>query len=463
MRSVSLDGAHPRASGRASRLTRRLRLAVSAVALALVLDTPRVRALDLDGVDGLNTETIATRERLRVWDNVKRYGAETVNERDRNFAKPEGVRAGNYLIFPEVGAAVTFDDNIFSHDIDKVSDWRSEVTGGIKFQSQLPRHVLDFSLDGKIVNYLDNPDQDYANVRAKAEGALHFDHAHTLSASVLSALEHEERNDPSLPASRQTSTAEGPIEVFHNRAAVGITRDVGRLYGTLSATVESWDYSDVAAIDGRTLDQDERDTERYSSQLKFGYRFSPGYTFVGKLRTLRDENTGSLTTDRDAWGYEAMAGLAFETNPLLRWRILGGYGVRDYHQSSLANLTTTLLEADVQWLPTQRLTIYGTLSRQISEAAEIDASGVVQSSARIRAEYEIYHNLVLTGGLEVREDEFQGIDRGDSIYAARAGLDYYFTKNWLFTFGYEHQVRDSSDDSLDMHRNRFMIGAKLRF
>jgi hypothetical protein len=40
---------------------------------------------------------------------------------------------------------------------------------------------------------------------------------------------------------------------------------------------------------------------------------------------------------------------------------------------------------------------------------------------------------------------------------------YYFTKNWLFTFGYEHQVRDSTDDTLDMHRNRFMIGAKLRF
>ena len=441
-----------------AQLARKLRLAVSALAIGAVLGMPRARALDLDGVDGLNTETIASRDRLRVWDNIKRYGVETVNERDRSYVKPEGLRAGNYLIYPSVGAAVVFDDNIFTNDREKVSDWRSETTGGVKFESQLPRHVLDFSLDGKVVNYLDHTEQDYANVRAKAQGALHFDSANTLSASVLSALEHEERDDPSYPL-----TAIGPVPVFHNRAAVGITHDVGRLYGTLSATAESWNFSNVEAVGGTTLNEEARDTKIYSTQLKYGYRFSPGFEFVGKLRALKDENRGDTFNDRDSWGYEAMAGIAFETNPLLRWRILGGYGVRDFEQAGLASLATSLLDAEVQWLPTQRLTIYGSLSRQILEAADISGSGIVQSGAKIRAEYEIYHNLILNGGLEVRQDAYQGFDRSDDVYAARIGLDYYFTKNWLFTFGVEHQVRDSSDDSLDMHRNRFMVGAKLRF
>jgi hypothetical protein len=448
----------------------RLRLAVSAIAISIVLGAPRSRALDLDGVDGLNTDTIASRERLRVWDNIKKYGAEAVNERDRIYVKPEGVRMGNYLVFPEAGATVVFDDNIFTRDFEKRSDWRSELNGGIKFQSQLPRHVLDFSLDGKVVSYAENSDQDYANFRARADGALHFDHAHTLSASVLSAIEHEERDDPTYPLAPDgtplltlSTAARGPIEVHHNRAAVGITRDVGRLYGTLSSTIESWDFQDTVRVDGSHLEQDLRDTTVYSSQVKFGYRFSPGYTFVGKVRGLRDENKGNFALDRDAWGFEAMAGLAFETNPLLRWRILGGYGVRDFEKAGLATLTTTLMEGDVQWLPTQRLTVYGNVVRQILEAADAISSGVVQTSAKLRAEYEIYHNLVMSGAIEVRQDDFQGIARQDDIYAVRAGLDYYYTKNWLFTFGYEHQVRDSSDDSLDMHRNRFMFGAKLRF
>ena len=56
-----------------------------------------------------------------------------------------------------------------------------------------------------------------------------------------------------------------------------------------------------------------------------------------------------------------------------------------------------------------------------------------------------------------------GLNRSDQIWDVGVGLDYYLTKNWLFTFGVEHQVRDSTSDSLDMHRNKVMIGAKLRF
>ena len=47
--------------------------------------------------------------------------------------------------------------------------------------------------------------------------------------------------------------------------------------------------------------------------------------------------------DSDTWGYEALAGLAFETNPLLKWRILGGFGVRDYDQANSANIATIFI------------------------------------------------------------------------------------------------------------------------
>lgn len=436
----------------------RLRLAASAFAVSFTLSVPRASSLDLDNADGLNTQTIASRERMREWRRGGDDNVETVAGRGRSFAKPDGVRAGNYLVFPEVGAAVVFDDNIFARDTDKRSDIRSELTAGVKFQSDLPRHVLDFSLDGKIVDYAEHSDQNYANIRARLEGAVHFDHAHTLSASVLSAIEHEERTDATFPL-----TARGPVEVFHNRAAVGITRDVGRLYGTLSSTVESWDFKDATAINGSNIDLDARDTVRYATQLRFGYRFSPGFEFVGKVRGLRDENRDDAFSDGDAWGYEVLAGLAFETNPLLRWRILGGLGVRDYLAADISDVTTSLLEADIQWLPTQRLTIYAALKREIIEATGATLGGVVQSSAKLRADYEVYHNIILYGGLELRRDDFNENTREDNIYSFKTGIDYYFTNNWLLTFGYERQVRDSSEDQLDMHRNRFMIGAKLRF
>ncbi|MGQ0457103.1 MAG: outer membrane beta-barrel protein [Hyphomicrobium sp.] len=438
----------------------RLMLAASACALGVVLTPTRLCALDLDlnGVQGLNTETVASRDRLKVWDNVEQYGASTVANTNRSEFAPEGVRVGNYFVLPTIGAAVIYDDNIFAIDDDKRSDIRTEVTPGIRFKSNLPRHVLDFSLDGRIVSYAENSDQDYANYRAKVEGALHFDHAHTLSLSVASVLKHEERDDPLF-----SLQADEPIPVLENRVSVGITRDVGRLYGTLGASYDYRNYYDVDALDGSTLDQDSRDTGTISSQLKIGYRFSPGFNVVGKFKTLRAENRGGPTGDRDSWGYEAVAGLAFETNPLLKWRILGGYGVRDFEDSGLDDLATSLINADVQWLPTQRLTVYASLYRQIEESLDLDATSVVQTGGKVRADYEIYHNLVLSGTLELRQDDFGGVDRSDDVVLGRVALDYYFSKNWLFTLGYEHQVRDSNVDSLDMHRNRYMVGAKLRF
>jgi hypothetical protein len=432
----------------------RLRIAVSAIALGMAIAAPGALAGDLDiqSVDSLDTSTIASRQRLETWDVSSKAGT------DNSFAKPDGIRMGNYQISPDAGAIVVYNDNIFGRDSDKQSDWQTETTGNVNFKSDLPRHVLDFSLDGKIVNYLEHTDQDYANIRAKAQGALHFDNATTLSASLLSALEHEERGGPTYPLA-----AKEPVSIFHNRVSAGITRDVGRLYGTISSAAESWDYNDVQAYNGTTLDRDARDTKIYSGQIRAGYRISPGFDFVTKLRSYRQENAGTPKLDRDAWGYEAMAGLAFETNPMLRWHIMGGYSVRDFDQAKVSNFATALLEADVQWLPTQRLSVFAAVSQQILEETDNTSSAIVQTGGRLTARYEIYHNLTLTGGGELSQEDYQGINRTDIVYSARTGLEYLLSKNWLFTFGYEHQVRDSSDDSNDMHRNRVMLGAKLRF
>jgi polysaccharide biosynthesis protein VpsM len=434
--------------------------AATALALGVVAVAPTADALDLDlkGVDGINTETVASRDRLKVWDNIERYGANTVTNIDRRDVSPDGLHSGNYLIFPSIGAAVVFDDNIFALNADKRADFRSEITPSIQFKSQLPRHVLDFSMDGKIVTYAENPDQDYENYRAKVDGALHFDHAHTVSASVSSVLNHEERDDPLFSFS-----AAEPIPVYQNRIAAGITRDVGRLYGTWSASAEHRDYHDVQALDGSRLDQDVRDASTFSTGLKLGYRYSPGYELITKFRATKIDNRGDGLIDRDSLGFEAVAGLAFETNPLLRWRLLGGYGVRDYENGMFDDIATSLVQADVQWLPTPRLTVYASVYRQLEDALDLSSAGILQTGGKSRFEYELYHSVVLTGGVEFRQDEFKGTDRLDEVYVARLGLDYFYTKNWLFTFGYEHQVRDSSDDSLDMDRNRFTIGAKLRF
>lgn len=416
----------------------------------------RASAQELDVNDGLISETIASRDRLKTYDNIKKYGAERIVDRER--AEPEGLRAGNYLIFPSIGAAVVFDNNIFASGVDRQSDIRSELTPTLTFKSQFPRHVLDLSLGGRIVNYLEHSDQDYASGFADLKGALHFDAAHTLSASLLGALEHEERQD-----STASQFAAGPVPVWHDRASVGITRDVGRLYGTLSGAYETWSFQNVAATTGGTLDQSFRDTDVYSGQLRAGYRISPGFDAVARGRVLRVLNEGDGRVSRTATGYELVAGLAMETSPLLRWQLVGGWGWRDFDQTNLSDLQSMLAEGQMQWLVSQRLTFYATLGRTISDQVAANGGGLVESKAEARLEYELWHNLVLSLAGVAALEEFKGVSRTDHVYSGKAGVEYWANKNWLFTFAYEHQVRDSSDDAFAMSRDKVSIGAKLRF
>lgn len=425
---------------------------------AFALST-RSYALDL-GNEGLGRDdTIAYGESLRHWDNIKRYGAERVIDRDRKLYLPDGVRAGSYMLYPSLGTTVVFDDNIYATNKNRTSDMRFEIVPVVRARSNLPRHILDFAVGAKQTEYVKHSELNTTDVRFAMDGALHFDNAHTLALSVLSALDHEDRAAPDAPRNAIEKTA-----VFHNRVIAGIKRDAGRMYASFSAGVERWDFQDVKARNGSVIDQDIRDTQIVSAQAMLGYRYSPGYEIQAKVRTLRQSNYGATTLDYSANGYEAIAGVAAEISPLLRWRLLGGYGLRDYESNRLKSAGNVILESEIQWLPTQLMTAYLSARRAYAEGIEGDSpGGRLDNSIALRVEYEVLRNLVFTLGGEYRESEFFGERRRDQLMIGRAGLDYYHTKNWLFSVAYEHQTQSSNIEEDNMKRNRVWLSTKLRF
>jgi hypothetical protein len=219
----------------------------------------------------------------------------------------------------------------------------------------------------------------------------------------------------------------------------------------------------VRSTTGGTFDQDMRDTEAMKAELKVGYRFSPGYDWISKLRVIRTENDGTGALDSDSMGWEALAGISFETNPLLRWRLLGGYGFRDYDSAAFDSTATTLIQGEVQWLITERMTLYGTISREITDTVDTAGDSQIETKLNGRMEYEIYHNIFANLQLDYTQGEYQKTDRTDHTYGAKIGLDWYYTKNILFNLSYENQMRDSNVDAVDMSRNQFWVGAKIGF
>ncbi|HRD76950.1 MAG TPA: outer membrane beta-barrel protein [Hyphomicrobiaceae bacterium] len=428
---------------------------------ALVPGASAVRAFDVNPDPDRIDQTIAFRERLKDYDSIKLYGAERVSDRTRTAYQPDGIRVGNLLIFPSIATAMTYDDNIHASAGPRIADMRFDVTPSIRVRSSLPRHALDLSLGGRIVTYAENEELNHADFHVKAASAFHFDHAHTLSVSMVSELLHLDRLDPTSPVSGRL-----PVSTWHSRASVGFTRDVGRLYGTVAVSADLWDNQDRILSSGAILDQDARDQRIFEGQVRLGYRISPGFELLGRFRGIRYLTPGDGARDWDGAGYELAVGLAMETSPLLRWRLLGGYGIRDFDQRGMAAFQTGLIEGEVQWLPTELMTVTASVSRAMVQTlgdGAGDNGGRVDSAVIARIQYEVWRNLVLTVGGELRDYDYIGSDRNDRSASGRVGLEYLLNKQWKLSLGYEHQRRWSNLEEFNLTRNLFTFGAKLSF
>ena len=176
---------------------------------------------------------------------------------------PDGVRGGNFTFFPSIGTTTVFDDNIFFTSKDRVSDIRFEIIPVVRAKSDFSRHILDFTVAAKQIEYLNHTELNSTDAKFAVDGALHFDNAHTLSVSMLSAFEHEDRAAPDAPKNAGERTP-----VFHNRIVAGLKRDAGRVWASFSTSLERWDFQDVKARNGTTIDQDNRDTQIASAQAQ---------------------------------------------------------------------------------------------------------------------------------------------------------------------------------------------------
>ena len=132
---------------------RRRNAACAAALLALACGAGLAQAQDLGNEVGGRDITFGAAEGLRTWDNIKMYGAERVEDRDRRAYKPDGLRIGNFLVFPTAGVSAQYDDNIYGAPRNAVSDIITQYEAGARILTNLPRHSFDFAFGGRFTHY----------------------------------------------------------------------------------------------------------------------------------------------------------------------------------------------------------------------------------------------------------------------------------------------------------------------
>ncbi|HET6522264.1 MAG TPA: outer membrane beta-barrel protein, partial [Geminicoccaceae bacterium] len=344
-----------------------------------------------------------------------------VQDRPRPELDPLGIRAGGFLIFPEVTVAGSYNDNIFATPDDEIDDLITLVSPEISVQSQFSRHAINLNTGADLGFYLDENDENFQDYFVGVNGRLDVLREAAFTGGARYSHEHEDRGDPD-----DVGGAE-PTEFDRFGADLGYQQTFNRLNFRVLGTAERLDFDDVPAAGGVTIDNDDRDRNEYNALLRVGYAVSPRLRFFTEGRySIVDysEDLPGVDFNRDSDGYEVRAGADIDLTAVLFGEVFAGYRWVDYDADVFDDSDGFSLGAGLTWNVTQLTTIELAARRDVEETTEAGASGRFTTVAEVEVHHELLRNLLLNGLVGYRNDDYEGIDRTDDTFTFGVGATY---------------------------------------
>jgi hypothetical protein len=386
--------------------------------------------------------------------------------RDRNIAagdripteyEPRGLRWGAFDVAPSLNVDLNSNDNIYYSDVDQQSDTYVVLTPQVRISSDWGRHQLTALVRGSSTSYSDHDSENTSTFEASVAGRLDV-HGHSnLFGDVDFSKNYEPRYDPSNDA----SLAE-PVEYDTKRADAGFVAEGNRLRFTGSVGLTDYDYKSALNGDGVLINQDSRDYKNFVYMGRADYALSPDTAFyVVYTGNNRDYDQKSLT-DKSSDGYDAAVGASFDLTNLVRGEVQVGYLKQEYDNYGEVNGASFL--ANVDYYPTQLVTVTASASRSVQETWLLQASGYTESTVDVGVKYELLRTLLLSGSVGYSTDDFNGITREDKVTRLNLGAKYLVNRNVVLRAGYTYRKNDSTGlYAVPYTDNAFSVSLSLQY
>jgi hypothetical protein len=306
------------------------------------------------------------------------------------------------------------------------------------------------------VDFKDHKNLNFTNGLLRADWRLDLTAADSIGGSFQTQLSHDDNFLPIEP-----DVAAAAVPVWTNRAALGYMHDAGRIAFATGVDYQRTNLYDVPTYDGSISDESKGDNDSIGMFGLVNYRFSPGYRAFGAARAARQTALHARASYSNSTAYKSEVGLAYEIDPLLKFRLSGGYDYVKFDTPEQYDFGTWIFKAGLDWLPTRRLTINLDASRQLQRTVIGADFGHLSDTVQGRLQYDIYHNILGKMDITLQRNQFIGSTRVDNVFSAGASLDYLFNENLALTLGVEHTERASSDPKYTFDDNRFMATLKL--
>lgn len=401
---------------------------------------------------------------------------QSVYEKYRPDFSAPGARTGSFLFYPTIEGSVKYDSNIYKaragvtqSNAGEIDDFIFQIKPGFNLTSDWNQNAFSFYADADIAKYGDNSGEDYEDFNVGANGRIDVSRGTFINYGASYSDKHEDRGSPDTT----TNAAEQTVyESF--KANVGFVRDLSLVSLAVDGNYEKLDFDDVALNSGGTLNNDDRDRERWAGSVRLGYEVDQYYeTFVkfSANRVEYDDSQEDGGPQRNSDGWEVVAGAAFDITGTSQGEIFGGYVKQNYDSDSLEGVDDFTFGASLLWSPTGLTSVRTSVSRSVTETTLTEvintvntpAAGILGTLFNLQLEHELQRNVLLKGTATYTRQDFKNINRADDLFNASLGARYLLNRNFAVDATYTFDARDTTVALQDYKSHIFMVSLRSQW
>lgn len=379
---------------------------------------------------------------------------------------PVGIRAGSFVLFPELETSGVFFSNTFRSTRAR-SDVAFDVSPSARLVSNWSRHALEFRANGLLTYFNEFPSEDDRAYTIEARGRLDISRRTNIQAVLSREVAQESR---SAPNGRAIGTR---ADETTDRLLVSANHRFNRLSLQLRGSVSDQAFS--STTDGAVVTSNAaRDYVETVQAARATWEFKPTLSVFGEVainqRDYRRPDDSGL--DRSSDGERYRAGLAFASadrtpgergaGPVLAGEISLGHGGQRPRSARLPEVSGVILDSTLTIRPSALTAVAFNAQSGFDESEDDGVGGIKTQSYGIEVRHELRRYLIGTAGVVATVSDYQGSSLRETETQLTAGLEYFLSRETILFGRYRHTNFESNAPGSDYTNDELRIGMRLR-
>ena len=378
-----------------------------------------------------------------------------VTEKSRPDYDALGIRAGAFMVKPQITLGLEYNDNIYATKRSKESDWITTVAPQVDVRSEWSRHSLGINAGVKGGMYASESNENYLDGHIFLDGRLDMLRESFFTGRVGFQRLHEERGSPDA-----NLAWDEPAVYYKTDGDMAYYHGVGKVSFSAGTGITNLDFRSVDLKEGGSRSLSIRDRNIYNVNARVAYELTPDVQpFISTRYEWRRYDKSEAQRDSD--GYRIGLGTGFDLGGVTSGEIFAGYMHQDYDDRK--NISGFWYGLSLLWNPTMLTSVQADVQSSVKETTLGGSSGIDAVDAGIRVDHELLRNLLVGAFFDYTHDSYKGVNVTDEYYTFGPRLTYLWNRNLSAEAGYAYKAKESNRSDREYTENRFTISLTGKF